>query len=489
MDLMTDKILPADAPPCFHLLAKPSGSTCNIDCTYCFFLSKDELYPNEKHRMSDSTLEAYIRQLLESHRTPNVTVAWQGGEPTLMKLEFFRRSVELVEKYRRPGQTVQHTFQTNGILIDDDWCLFFKEHNFLVGLSVDGPRELHDTYRVDRSKQGTFDKVMKSWRLLRQHAVDFNILCTVNAANEKHGLEVYRFFRDEMSAQWVQFIPIVERASEETIQIANLGWSEQPGRKRLLYTQSGNLVTNRSVGGEQYGRFLVDIFEEWVRHDVGQVFVQLFDVTLEAYFGRHLLCIHAPTCGYGPALEYNGDLYSCDHFVEPRYLLGNIHKTHMLALVSSARQRKFGDDKRDSLTAQCQRCAVKSLCHGGCPKDRFSVSVDGEPGQNYLCPGLELFFTHTMPAMQQMVQLLQQDRPPSDVMSWIAAEDARGGPYRLCPCGSGKKFRFCHGNRAPQSLFSGVSPAKTAPGDGQTIAANSELALPSSSCSARGAVK
>jgi uncharacterized protein len=330
-------------------------------------------------------------------------------------------------------------------------------------LSVDGPRELHDTYRVDRSKQGTFDKVMKSWRLLRQHGVDFNILCTVNAANEKHGRAVYRFFRDEMHAQWIQFIPIVERASEETIQIANLGWSEQPGRKRLLYTQSGNLVTNRSVGGEQYGRFLVDIFEEWVRHDVGKVFVQLFDVTLEAYFGRHLLCIHAPTCGYGPALEYNGDLYSCDHFVEPRYLLGNIHETHMLELLSSARQRKFGDDKRDSLSAQCQRCAVKPLCNGGCPKDRFAISRDGDPGQNYLCPGLELFFTHTMPAMQKMVQLLRQGRPPSDVMSWIADEDAREGPYRPCPCGSGMKFRFCHGNRAPRSPFGGVHPAKSQP--------------------------
>ena len=189
--------------------------------------------------------------------------------------------------------------------------------------------------------------------LLRRHGVDFNILCTVNAANEKHGRAVYRFFRDEMDAKWLQFIPIVERASEETIEIANLGWSEQPNRKRLLYTQSGNLVTKRSVGGEQYGRFLVDIFEEWVRRDVGEVFVQIFDVTLEAYFGRHLLCIHAPTCGYGPALEFNGDLYSCDHFVEPRYLLGNIHETHLLKLVSSAEQRKFGDDKRDSLTAQC----------------------------------------------------------------------------------------------------------------------------------------
>ena len=462
---MIDNGLPEKAPPGFHLLAKPSGSTCNIDCTYCFFLSKDELYPNEKHRMSDSTLEVYIRQLLESHRAPNVTVAWQGGEPTLMKLDFFKRAVELVEKHRRPGQVVQHTFQTNGILIDDDWCVFFKEHNFLVGLSVDGPRELHDTYRVDRMKQGTFDKVMKGWRFLRKHGVEFNVLCTVNAANQTHGRMVYRFFRDEMGAKWIQFIPVVERASEETIQIANMGWSEQPGRKRLLYTQSGNLVTNRSVGGEQYGRFLVDIFEEWVRHDVGKVFVQMFDVTLEAYFGRHRLCIHAPTCGYGPALEYNGDLYSCDHFVEPRFRLGNIHETHMLKMVASAQQRRFGDDKRDSLTAQCKSCAVRPLCNGGCPKDRFTTSRDGEPGQNYLCAGLELFFAHTMPAMRRMAELFQQGHPASEIMALIASEDAKNGPYQACPCGSGKKFRFCHGDPTLKSSLNSLSQSTAAPQD------------------------
>jgi uncharacterized protein len=457
---LTENSLPLNAPPAFHLLAKPSGSTCNIDCTYCFFLSKEALYPNEKSRMSALTLETYVQQLLESHRTPTVTVAWQGGEPTLMKVDFFRRSVELVEKYRRPGQTVLHTFQTNGILLDDEWCTFFKEHNFLVGLSVDGPRELHDTYRVDRSKQGTFDKVMRGWQQLRQYDVDFNVLCTVNAANQNHGRAVYRFFRDEMGAKWIQFIPIVERASEETIGIANLGWSEQPNRKRLLYTQTGDLVTKRSVDGKQYGQFLVDIFEEWVRHDVGQVFVQLFDVTLEAYFGRHLLCIHAPTCGYGPALEFNGDLYSCDHFVEPKYLLGNIHETHMLKLIASDQQRKFGDDKRDSLTAQCRSCVVRPLCNGGCPKDRFALSRDGEAGQNYLCQGLELFFLHTGPAMQTMARLLQTGRPPSDVMELTIAEDTRKGPYQPCPCGSGRKFRFCHGQTSPQSQFSGVRPAK-----------------------------
>lgn len=486
MAATTNDSLPINAPPGFHLLSKPSGSTCNIDCTYCFFLSKESLYPNEKNRMSDATLETYIRQLLESHRAPTVTVAWQGGEPTLMKLDFFKRSVELVEKYRRPGQVVEHTFQTNGILLDDEWCAFFKEHNFLVGLSVDGPRELHDTYRLDRSKQGTFDKVMNGWRHLQKHGVEFNILCTVNAANEKHGRAVYRFFRDEMKAKWVQFIPIVERASEETIEIANLGWSEQPGRKRLLYTQSGNLVTKRSVGSEQYGRFMVDIFEEWIRHDVGQVFVQLFDVTLEAYFGRHRLCIHAPTCGYGPALEYNGDLYSCDHFVEPKYLLGNIHQTHMLKLVASAQQRKFGDDKRDSLTPQCQSCPVKPLCNGGCPKDRFAVSRDGDAGQNYLCPGLELFFTHTMPAMRTMAQLFQTGHPASDVMALVAAEDAKEGPYRSCPCGSSHAFRFCHGNHSPREQFSGVSPA---PQDAPVNTAHSKFPSQASSSDSHGVAK
>jgi len=467
MALAADETWPSQAPPAFHLLAKPTGSTCNIDCKYCFFLSKEALYPNEKNRMSESTLETYIRQLLESHRTPEVTVAWQGGEPTLMKVDFFRHSVELVEKYRRRGQIVQHTFQTNGILLDDEWCAFFKEHNFLVGLSVDGPRELHDLYRVDRSKRGTFDRVMQGWRFLRKHGVEFNVLCTVNAGNEKHGRIVYRFFRDEMKAKWLQFIPVVERASAETIEIANQGWSEQPGRKRLLYTQSGDLVTDRSVRGEQYGRFLVDIFEEWVRHDVGRIFVQIFDVTLEAYFGRHLLCIHAPTCGYGPALEYNGDVYSCDHFVEPRFKLGNIHETHLVKLIASAAQRKFGDDKRDSLTAQCRSCEVRPLCNGGCPKDRFVRSRDGEAGQNYLCSGLYHFFTHTRPAMQTMVRLLQEGRPPSDLMALVAAEDAKRGPYVPCACGSGQKFRFCHGNRAPDSPFSSLGDATVSSQDGR----------------------
>jgi serine-type anaerobic sulfatase-maturating enzyme len=447
-----DPDVASSAPPRFHLLAKPSGSTCNIDCKYCFFLSKEALYPDEKHRMSSATLETYIRQLLESHRTPEVTVAWQGGEPTLMGVDFFRKAVDVVERYRRPGQRIQHTFQTNGIALDDEWCAFLKANDFLVGLSVDGPRDLHDSNRVTRGGKGTFDLVMKGWECLREHGVDFNILCTVNAANQQHGRRAYQFFRDELGATWIQFIPIVERATADTLHIANLGWSERPKEKRLLYTQTGTLVTERSVGGESYGKFLVDIFEEWVRRDVGKVYVQLFDVTLEAYFGRHLLCIHAPTCGFGPALEHNGDLYACDHFVEPGFKLGNIHQTHMLELVASPEQRRFGQDKRDTLTRQCQECEVRPLCNGGCPKDRFATSKDGEPGHNYLCAGLYEFFTHTRPAMERMGQLYSQGRPPAEVMAWVAAEDVRRGPYVPCPCGSGRKFRFCHGTRAVQAL-------------------------------------
>ncbi len=395
--------------------------------------------------MPEATLEAYIRQLLEAHRSPTVTVAWQGGEPTLMGLDFFKQSVAFVNQYRRPDQAIEYTFQTNGVLLDDDWCAFLKAHNFLVGLSVDGPQAMHDTYRVNKGGQGTFKQVMRGWEHLRKHGVDFNILCTVNAANQHHGRQVYRFFRDELGAEWMQFIPIVERATAETLPIANLGWSERPGGHRLLYTQEGSLVTERSVGGEQYGRFLVDIYEEWIRRDVGRVYVQLFDVTLHAYFGEHLLCIHAPTCGYGPALEHNGDLYTCDHFVEPKFKLGNIHETHMIELVASPAMRRFGDNKRDMLTQQCRDCDVRSLCHGGCPKDRFILSRDGEPGHNYLCDGLYLFFQHVRPTMNIMAQLVRRNEPAARVMEWVKAEDARRGRNDPCPCGSGRKFKSCHG--------------------------------------------
>lgn len=444
--------LPASAPAAFHLLAKPTGATCNLDCRYCFFLSKELLYPGSRFRMADELLELYIKQLLEAHQTPEVTVAWQGGEPTLMGLDFFKRSIEYIEKYRKPGQTVQHTVQTNGTRIDAEMAHFFKEHKFLVGLSVDGPREMHDAYRVDKGGKGTFGQVMRGWEHLRQYEVDFNILCTLHAANADHPLEVYHFFRDDLQAQFIQFIPIIERATPETLPVANQGWSERAGSERPLYTQTGDLLTERSIRPEQYGRFLNAIFDDWVRRDVGKIFVQMFDVALASWVGMHSLCIFAPTCGNALALEHNGDLYSCDHFVEPNYRLGNIQETHLIELVASDQQRKFGQDKRDTLPRYCQECEVLFACHGGCPKDRFIRTPQGEAGLNYLCAGYKLFFHHIDRPMRIMADLIQQGRYADEIMSMLAQEEmdqlsqkiAQSNPDDPCPCGSGRKLKNCH---------------------------------------------
>ncbi len=414
---------PPGAPPSFHLLAKPTGAVCNLDCTYCFFLSKDALYPGERTRMSDETLEAYIGQLIDAHRTPEVTIAWQGGEPTLMGLEFFRKAVELAERLARPGQRIEHTIQTNGTLLDDEWAAFFAEHRFLVGLSIDGPREQHDAYRVWKNGRGSFDDVMRAWGLLAVHGVEVNVLCTLHAANVEHPLEVYRFFRDELGARFLQLIPIVERATESTIAIANAGWGSQRGRRRLLYQQEGSLVTDRSVGPAQYGEFLTAVFDEWVQHDVGTVFVQLFDVTLGAHLGQHSLCVHAPTCGSALAMEHNGDVYSCDHFVEPRHRLGNIHTETLVELVAKPQQQAFGRAKLDDLPAQCVRCDVRFACHGGCPKDRFRTTADGEGGLSYLCPSFLHFFRHTRPAFAEMASLLRAGRYPDEIMGRVASAD------------------------------------------------------------------
>jgi len=416
---------PENAPPAYHLLTKPTGAVCNLDCKYCFFLSKEMLYPGSRFRMADEMLETYIKQLLESHRTPEVTVAWQGGEPTLMGLDFFKRTVELVDQYKKPNQQISYSIQTNGTLLDDDWAAFFRQQNYLVGLSVDGPRELHDAYRVNKGGKGSFDQVMRGWEVLKKHQVEVNILCTVHAANQDHPLEVYRFFRDELKAEFVQFIAIVERATIDSLPIANEGWSERPGGERPLYIQEGHLVTERSVGPEQYGRFLIEIFEEWVRRDVGNIFVQLFDVTLGSWVGQHNLCIFAPTCGNALALEHNGDLYSCDHFVEPDYLLGNIKETHMIELIASDQQLKFGQDKMTTLPRYCLECEVRFACHCGCPKNRFIKTPGGEPGLNYLCAGYKTFFNHVDRPMKIMAALLRQGRGPVEIMDIYAKEDAK----------------------------------------------------------------
>ena len=406
-----------------HVLAKPTGAECNLDCKYCFFLSKDNLYPEEKSsRMTDELLEKYIRQLCEQ-AGEEVNVAWQGGEPTLMGLKFFQRSVELANIYRKPGQRILHTIQTNGVLLDDDWCAFFKANQFLVGLSVDGPRALHDTYRVDRSGNGSFDRVLRGWKLLRKHAVDVNILCTVHAANVEHPLEVYRFFRDEMQAEYLQFIPIVERATPELLPLANRGWGERTGAKRPLYVQQGTLVTERSVDAARFGQFLIAIYDEWVLLDVGKIFVQTFDVALGSWFGQHNLCIFSPECGLSIALEHNGDIYSCDHFVEPGYRLGSIVGADLAEVASSAQQQQFGYDKFAQLPQYCRECEVLFACYGECPRNRFITAPDGTPGLNYLCAGYKQFFKHVGPTMQMMKKLIQQRHYADEVMQLLKTND------------------------------------------------------------------
>jgi uncharacterized protein len=400
----------------FHLLAKPSGAACNLDCKYCFFLSKEALYPGQRSRMDAETLDSYIRQLLAAQEGPEINVAWQGGEPTLMGLDFFESAVACVKRHAEPGQKVQHTIQTNGVLVDDAWAAFFKRHGFLVGLSVDGPKPMHDAYRVNKGGTGTFDRVMRGFETLRRHQVDVNILCTIHAANGDHPLEVYRFFRDELRAEFIQFIPIVERATPELLPLANQGWGERPGAERPLYTQAGSLVTDRSVGAEQFGRFMIAVFDEWQRRDVGKVFVQTFDAALGSWLGRYSLCIFAPTCGNALALEHNGDVYSCDHYVEPAHRLGNIKETPLIRLVASDRQAKFGQDKRDTLPAYCRACDVRFACNGECPRNRFTRAPDGEPELNYLCAGYRLFFRHIDRPMRIMACLLRLGRYADEIM-------------------------------------------------------------------------
>jgi serine-type anaerobic sulfatase-maturating enzyme len=433
------------APSAFHVMAKPTGAICNLDCEYCYFLSKEMLYPGSRFRMAVDLQETYIRQLLEAHaRSREVVVAWQGGEPTMMGLDFFRRSVDLQRQFKRPGQQVLNTIQTNGTLLDDEWGAFLKQNRFLVGISIDGPPALHDAYRVDKGGKPTSGRVLRGLDVLKRHGVDWNVLTTVHAANQDYGRAVYSYLREDLGASFIQFIPIVERATEQTLPVADAGRGRGV-HGRPLYTQHGDLVTHRSVGPRQYGRFLVDVFEDWVRRDIGTVYVQMFDTALANFHGEPGgMCVHAETCGSQLALEHTGDLYSCDHYVEPDYLLGNIGERTMLELISLPRQRKFGLDKRDTLPRYCLECDVRFACNGGCPKDRFAASPDGEPGLHYLCPGYKEFFGHVGEPMRAMSGLLSAGRPPADLMASYAAADGRRGRNDPCSCGSGRKWKRCH---------------------------------------------
>jgi uncharacterized protein len=431
-------------PPRLHVLAKPTGAACNLKCSYCFFLNKEQLYPGSNFRMSDEVLERYIRQLIESHRADKVTVAWQGGEPTLMGLDFYKRALRFLDQYQRPGMIFENTLQTNGTLLNDEWCEFFHDHGFLIGISIDGPRDLHDLHRVDKSGRPTFDRVMRGLRLLQKHGVEYNILTTVNRVNADHPLEVYRFLRDEAGATWMQFIPAIERLDNEGVSLC----------------QEGNTVSERSVLPEQFGNFLSAIFDEWVQYDVGRVFVQTFEAMVRNWLGLPSsgMCVFDATCGHGLALEHNGDLYSCDHFVEPKHLLGNLRENHLMDLAGSDQQHAFGRDKLTGLPRHCRECEVGFACKGECPKNRFLTTPEGEPGLNYLCAGYRAFFRHVDRPLKIMAGLLRRGHPASQVMQVLADEKGRLAPALAktgrndpCPCGSGRKFKRCHGREVTVS--------------------------------------
>jgi len=431
-----------------HVMAKPIGPICNLDCEYCYYLHKEELFPRgERWRMPAETLETFIRQYIEAQPAgaPEITFAWQGGEPTLLGVDFFRRAVEIQKAHTPPGAKIVNTLQTNGVLLDDDWCRLFTEQNFLIGLSIDGPAELHDRYRYDKQGRPTFTAVLNALKLLKRHGVEFNALVVVNRHNGDHGRRVYTYLRDN-GVRFLQFIPIVEKRG--------VGVHPEPvvGRPK----KPADYVSSRSVRPEQFGKFLIAVFDEWVKRDVGKVFVQIFDQALSAWVGiEPSLCVFRKQCGRALAIEHNGDLYSCDHFVEPEYKLGNIHELPIVELASSDRQRAFGEAKETTLPRYCRDCEVRFVCNGECPKNRFIETPDGEPGLNYLCAGYRRFFNHIDPVMRMMAEEVRRERPAANVMQWLRAKRVqrhRGEPQSAgrndpCPCGSGRKFKKCCGRR------------------------------------------
>jgi len=397
----------------FHIMTKPIGPICNLDCKYCFYLEKESLYPKARDwTMPPEVLEQYILQYIAAQPRDEVHFAWQGGEPTLLGVEFFRTVVTLQHKYAG-GKTIHNALQTNATLIDDEWAQFLAENKFLVGVSIDGPRELHDVYRVDKGNAPTFDRVMRGLNQLKKHKVEFNTLTVVNRHNSQHPLEVYRFLK-EIGSGFMQFIPVVERRAAE------------PGPDGLVLIQPTfeplAEVTEWSVEPLAYGRFLTSIFDEWVKKDVGRAFVQLFDVALESWLGMDAsLCVFRETCGSALALEHTGDLYSCDHFVYPENKLGNLMEVNLEQLANSPQQRDFGLDKQRLLPRMCRQCEVRFACNGECPKHRFLTTPDGEPGLNYLCAGYKHFFHHIGPCMQFMAGELRAGRAPANIMRIVGS--------------------------------------------------------------------
>ena len=404
------------AAPGLHIVAKPIGPVCNLDCTYCFYLEKQALYgTGEDFRMSDEVLAAFVRNYISNQPTPVVEFVWQGGEPTLLGLDFFRRVVELQRPFAEL-KTIANSLQTNGTLLDEEWCRFLKEHGFMVGISLDGPREIHDRYRCDRRRQGSFDAVMRGLRLLQQHGVEYNVMASVARETARQPLEVYRFFK-EQGVEFIQFVPIVERPPAAAEQALGLSLA---GPADLGREEPNAAVTPWSVLPEEYGDFLIAIYEEWVRHDVGTTFVMNFEWALNAWLGEPSpVCVHARQCGRSLVIEHNGDLFACDHYVYPQFRLGNILTDNLPAMAARSLQTGFGIDKETALPRQCRECEVLAACQGGCPKHRFTQSHYREPGLHYLCAGYGKFFRHIRKYLQAMTTLLEHGYPVSQVMAAV----------------------------------------------------------------------
>lgn len=403
------------APKAFHVMTKPIGPLCNLDCAYCFYLEKEKLFPGGRNfKMSDDVLESYVRQYIEQQAAPEITFAWQGGEPTLLGLSFFRKVVELQSRYAG-GKRIYNVLQTNGTLLNAEWCAFFREHHFLIGISVDGPAKFHDAYRVDKRGEATYSKVLAGLRLLQKHQVEFNTLTVVSHKNVRHALEVYQFLR-EVGSKYIQFIPLIERRADDATKELGLDLAAPPRVDQDR--EISQAVTDWSVKPKDYGAFLCDIFDEWVARDVGEVFVQIFDVALGNWMGMGGgLCVFSPTCGTALAMEHNGDVYSCDHYVYPQYRLGNILNQSLGEMVKSEVQIGFGRDKSATLPKYCRDCSVRFACHGECPKHRFIRTPDGERGLNYLCAAYKRFFSHVDLPMRRMSELLRSGRAPAEIMT------------------------------------------------------------------------
>jgi uncharacterized protein len=410
----------------FQIFAKPAGAACNLNCRYCYYLKADRIYPDgASFRMSEEILERYVREHIETAAGEEIRFSWHGGEPMLLGLDFFRKALELQNKYRPAGARIINGIQTNGMFLDEEWCRFIAAERFAIGLSMDGPREMHDRYRHTKAGEPTFRQVMNAFKLMKRHRIPFDILCTVNDYNVQFPIRVYRFFK-EIGASYIGFLPVVERCPE-----------------------SANGVTSQSVPAQAYGDFLCAIFDEWVRQDIGRIRIQIFEEAARPVQGLdHSLCIFRETCGDVPVIEHNGDFFTCDHFVDEDHRMGNIRDVSLSELLDGPGQRAFGAAKRDRLPKPCLSCDVRPMCNGGCLKDRFLRTPDGEEGLNYLCSGLKKFFRHSLPYLTRISAMERMGSPAQEpatemAQATLARSYPAAGRNDACPCGSGKKYKKC----------------------------------------------